>query len=172
MVRSERWMYANGHPNRLAAWLNRGWAAIASTGLGRGRLVTLEVRGRRSGRPITAPLIVADVHGERYLVAMLGERAQWVANVRAAGGRAILVHGRREPVQLEEVAPLDRAPILRRHLQVAPAARSFVPVDRHAPAGELERVAAGFPVFRIQPPTPTPVPGRNGGATSAHDSRA
>jgi deazaflavin-dependent oxidoreductase (nitroreductase family) len=154
MIRHQRWMYASGRPNRLAAFLNRGWAILASAGLGRDRLVTLEVRGRHSGRPISFPLIVADYDGERYLVAMLGEGAQWVANVRAAGGQAVLLHGRRERVQLAEVAPGDRAPILKRHLQVAPAARSFVPVERHASVAEFDRVAAGFPVFHIQPVTP------------------
>ena len=154
MIRSERWMYANGHPNRIAAALNRGWAAIAAVGLGRDRLVTLEVQGRQSGRPISLPLIVADHDGERYLVAMLGENAQWVANVRAACGDVVLLHGRREMVHLAEVAPGDRGPIVRRHLQVAPAARSFVPVDRHASIGAFDRVAARIPVFQIQPATP------------------
>ncbi len=150
MYRHERWMYRGGHPNRLAAVLNGLWARVASAGLGRGRLVTLEVRGRTSGRPLSLPLIVADHAGSRYLVAMLGERADWVVNVRAAGGRAFLRDGRREPILLEEVDPSERAPILRRHLEVAPAARSFVPVRPDAALEDFERVAAQFPVFRIR----------------------
>jgi deazaflavin-dependent oxidoreductase (nitroreductase family) len=63
-------------------------------------MATLEVRGRRSGRQRSFPVMVADYDGERYLVAMLGAQANWVANVRAAGGQAILSHGRRETVQL------------------------------------------------------------------------
>ena len=151
VYRNERWMYRAGRPNRVAAVLNRGWALLAGAGLGPGRLVTLEVRGRRSGRSIAFPLLVADWEGERYLVAMLGERAGWVANVRAADGHAMLRHGRRQAVHLEEVAPEARAPILRRHLQVAPAARSFVPVEHRASLDEFEPVAALFPVFRIRP---------------------
>lgn len=154
-------MYAQGRPNRVAGVLNRGWALLASAGLGPRHLVTLEVRGRRSGRAISCPLIVADWEGERYLVAMLGERAAWVANVRAAGGQAILRHGDRDAVRLEEIAPGARAPILRRHLQVAPAARSFVSVDHRAPLAEFEPIAAQFPVFRISPredPAPGGIP--------------
>jgi hypothetical protein len=45
---------------------------------------------------------------------MLGEGVIWVAIVRAADGRAVLRHGRREAVRLEEVDPGARAPILRR----------------------------------------------------------
>ena len=143
-------MYREGRPNGLAAALNRAWAIVGAAGLGPSRLVTLEVRGRQSGRVISFPLVAATVGGERYLVSMLGEGTSWVANVRAAGGQAVLRQGRRERVQLVEVAPGGRAPILRRYLELAPAARSFVPVDRHAPLAEFERIAAQFPVFRIR----------------------
>jgi hypothetical protein len=51
-------------------------------------LVTLEVRGRRTGRLISFPLVMVDYQGERYLVAMLGEGTNWVSNVREAGGQA------------------------------------------------------------------------------------
>jgi deazaflavin-dependent oxidoreductase (nitroreductase family) len=150
MHRHERWMYASGHPNRMASLLNRGWAAIGATRLGRDRVVTIEVTGRRSGRAMAVPLIVADHEDGRYLVAMLGERAHWVANVRAAGGVVVLRRrGERQQVRLEEVPPELRGPIIRRHLAVAPAARSFVPVDRRAPVAAFDRIAGQVPVFRI-----------------------
>jgi len=147
-------MYRGGHPNRVAALLNRGLAMIGSAGLWPNRLVALEVRGRRTGRLISFPLMMADYQGERYLVAMLGEGANWAANVRAAGGLAVLRHGRREAVRLEEVDPRARAPILRRYLQVAPGARPHVPVDRRAPLAEFEQIAARYPVFRIRAKRP------------------
>ena len=130
--------------------LNRGWAIAGSAGLWPNRLVTLEVRGRRTGRLTSFPLMVADYEGERYLVAMLGEGANWVSNVRAAGGHAVLRHGRREAVRLEEVDARDRAPILRRYLDIAPGARPHVTVDRRAPLAELERIAPDYPVFRVR----------------------
>ena len=54
-------------------------------------------------------------------------------------------------VYLEEVEPGDRAPILRRYLEVAPGARPHLPVDRHAPLAEFERIADQYPVFWIIP---------------------
>ena len=129
--------------------MNRGWAIVGKAGLWPNRLVTLEVRGRRSGRVVSFPLMVADYEGERYLVAMLGEDAQWVANVRAAGGQAVLRRGRQEAVQLEEVDPSVRAPILQRYLPVAPGGRAHIPVDRRAPLEQFEQIAAQYPVFRI-----------------------
>src|SRR6266542_322695 len=97
--RFDRWMYRSGRPNRLARLLNRISAIQFSAGiLAPNHWVTLEVPGRRTGRLISFPLVVADYEGERYLVAMLGQNVNWVRNVRAAGGRAVLRHGRREPV--------------------------------------------------------------------------
>ncbi|HEU4946830.1 MAG TPA: nitroreductase/quinone reductase family protein [Kribbella sp.] len=143
-------MYRGGRPNGLARLLNRIAAIQHSTGLVLpNRLVTLEVPGRRTGRLISFPLVVADYQGERYLVAMLGQETNWVRNVRAADGHAQLRHGRREAVRLEEVEPGARAPILRRYLAVAPGGRAHIPVDRHAPVEAFEQIAAQYPVFHI-----------------------
>jgi hypothetical protein len=146
---TRRRLYAGGRPGGLARVLNRGQAALHSAGIWPKRLATLEVAGRRSGRRISLPVVIADYEGERYLVSMLGERAGWVANARAAGGRALLRHGRREQVRLEEVAPAERAPVLRRYLEVAAGARAHFPVERRAPLSEFEAIAPDYPVFRV-----------------------
>jgi F420H(2)-dependent quinone reductase len=65
-------------------------------------LTTLEVIGRKSGRTILLPVVIAIHDGERYLVSMLGESVQWVQNVRASGGKAVLPGGGREDVLLED----------------------------------------------------------------------
>lgn len=151
-ARSLRWMYAKGRPNRLAAGMNRFWAWVSALGVWPNRMVTLEVPGRRSGRTTTLPLVVARCEGERYLVSMLGVKADWVANVRANQFRAMLRHGRRERVQLTEVPSVERAPIIRRYLEVAPGARPHIPVDRRASLSEFERIAADYPVFKVESP--------------------
>jgi deazaflavin-dependent oxidoreductase (nitroreductase family) len=134
----------------VARLLDRGTAALSARGTGPEYLVALEVPGRRSGRIVSLPLVVADVDGERYLVSMLGEESNWVRNVRAAGGEVTLRHGRREEVRLEEVvAPDLRAPVLKAYLRRASNASAHVPIDEDAPLAEFERVAPGFPVFRI-----------------------
>jgi deazaflavin-dependent oxidoreductase (nitroreductase family) len=114
------------------------------------RAAALEIPGRRSGRVISFPVAIADFEGERYLVSMLGKDVNWVRNLQAAGGLAVLRHGRRESVRLEEVEPGARAPILRRYLQVTPGARPHMPVDWRAPLAEFARIAADYPVFRIR----------------------
>ena len=107
-----RWMYRGGRPNRLARIMNRISALVFARGVARDYLVTLEVTGRRSGRRISLPLVMAVMDGQRYLVSMLGEKAAWVQNVRAENGKAILEHGRREEVRLEEIPIEQRAPVL------------------------------------------------------------
>jgi hypothetical protein len=107
------------------------------------------VTGRRSGRLISLPLVMAIVDDRRYLVSMLGENVAWVRNIRAASGKAVLQHGRREEVRLEEVPTGQRAPVLKAYLQRAPGARPHVAVDKDAPLSEFERIAATIPVFRV-----------------------
>ena len=152
-----RWMYRDGRPNLFARVQNRVSALAFSAGIWPRRVATLEVRGRRSGRLISFPVVIAEFGGERYLVSMLGERSNWPRNVRAADGRAFLRHGRREGVTLVEVDPGARAPILRQYVAVAPGARPHIPVDRHADLDKFERVAADFPVFRITTSHDAPV---------------
>ena len=144
-----RWLYRGQRPNWIARIVNRASAAAASSGVASNYLVTLEVTGRKSGRIFSLPLVMAIVDGQRYLVSMLGDNVQWVHNVRAAGGKAVLRHGRREEIRLEEVPAGQRAPILKAYLQRAPGARPHVPVNKDAALSEFEKIAAAIPVFRV-----------------------
>jgi hypothetical protein len=153
-----RSLYRGGRPSWFARLQNRVSAVAFAVGIWPARLAALEVRGRRSGRVISFPVVIADYGGERYLVSMLGERANWVRNVRAARGRAVLEHGRREEVCLEEVPIGERAPILRRYVAVAPGARPHILIDRTAPTEDFERIASAVPVFHIMSTEPKAPP--------------
>ena len=144
----KQWLYRGQRPGWIAKILNRMWANAASKNVMENGLVALEVIGRRSGRVVSFPLVMVTVDGQRYLASMLGE-SQWVRNVRAAGGKAVLRSGGREDVQLEEIPANQRAPVLRAYLNAAPGARPHVPVDKDAPLAEFEKIAAEFPVFRL-----------------------
>lgn len=146
----KRWMYRGGRPNILTRIINKGWAIIHSSGIAPNWLVTLEVVGRQSGKTISFPLAMLVIEEDRYLVSMLGEDANWVKNVRAAGGKARLVHGIRENVTLEEVDVTLRAPIIKMYLHYAPGARPHIPVDKDAPLADFEEIASEFPVFKIE----------------------
>lgn len=145
-----RWMYRGGHPNALARFMNGGSALIYGLGISPNYLVTLEVVGRRSGKVISFPLVMTVLDGNRYLVSMLGNDANWVHNLAAAGGNARLRHGGSEDVRLVEVDTRQRAPILKAYLRHAPGARPHMPVDKDAPIAEFEKIAAHYPVFRVE----------------------
>ena len=147
----KKWQYRGGRPQRWSRIENRLWAIAFAAGLMPNRAGALEVRGRKSGKIISFPVAIARYRGERYLVAMLGEKTNWVLNARAADGRAVLRHGRREEVRLVEDFSDQRAEILRRYLKVAPGARPHFPVDHRAPVEEFERIVDRYPVFRITP---------------------
>lgn len=149
----KRWMYAGGRPNRLSRALNAlsAWQYAHGVLTLGGRGVTLEVRGRVSGRPVRLPLVLVRTGGRRYLVSMLGPSAQWVRNVRADDGRAVLHAPRPERVRLVEVPVGERAPVIRRYLELAPGARPHLPVDRRDPLERVAEVAADVPVFRVEP---------------------
>jgi deazaflavin-dependent oxidoreductase (nitroreductase family) len=148
-----RAMYAGGRGNATARRFARVWAVVLGAGLQPKRWVTLEVPGRRSGRLTRFPLGMADWQGNWYLVSMLGEDCNWVRNVRAAGGRVTIRHGRARACQLVEVPVAERAPILKRYLQKVPGARPHLPVDRTAPLSEFEAIADRYPAFRVEPAT-------------------
>jgi len=84
---------------------------------------------------------------------MLGDSANWVKNIRAADGVAILRRGRDEPVRLEEVAIEDRPPIIRRYAEVAPGGRPHLKLPRNASIDQCKALAPQTPVFRITPLT-------------------
>lgn len=147
----QHWFYRGGRPNRPARLLDRVTAAIYARGVRPDYLAALEVRGRHSGRMIRFPLVMVVVGGERYLVSMLGQNANWVRNLKATGGEATLLHGRREEVRLEELEVDRRASVLETYVKRAPNARAHLPVPKDAPLAEFERVAPRFPVFRVVP---------------------
>jgi deazaflavin-dependent oxidoreductase (nitroreductase family) len=136
-------------PSAITKLFNRIFGFFASTGLTPGRNIMLEVKGRRSGEPRSVPVNIVDYEGQRYLVSPRGE-SEWVRNVRAAGGRAVLRHGKRESVRLEELPSTERAPIIQKYLREnAMSTKQHFGIDPKSGIAEFERISALHPVFRI-----------------------
>lgn len=116
-------------------------------------LPVLVVPGRRSGRPRRTPLTVHERGGERFVLGGF-PAADWIRNVRAAGGRAVLeTDGVAEPVRLVELAAAEAEPVLREWPQVSPDGvgmmRDAGVVTGTTPDALAE--AAGIcPVFRVE----------------------
>ncbi len=145
----KRSIYSGNRPNWIAKLLNNFWGRMHSAGLAPENWVSLEVKGRKSGKMISFPIVIALHDGQSYVVSMLGDDAQWVKNVRADQGTAYIQRQGRKEVQLDEIAVNQRAPILKAYLQQAPGARPHMPVDKDAPLAEFEAIAEQFPAFHI-----------------------
>ena len=112
----------------------------------------LEVRGRTSGEQRRVPVNLLTVGNQRYLVAPRGE-TQWVRNLRASGGEATLLLGRRrEEVAATELADEEKPPLLRAYLKrwKAEIGVFFKGVGPDSSDEELLRIAPGYPVFRLR----------------------
>jgi deazaflavin-dependent oxidoreductase (nitroreductase family) len=128
--------------NRFVSW-------VASIGLTPSKTVTLEVKGRRSGQVRSTVVNWVEHEGERYFVSPRGE-AEWVRNVRAAGGEAVIRRRGRERVRLEEVASEQRAPMLKAYLgENVMTTQKHFGVDPKAELSEFEEISGKHPVFRI-----------------------
>lgn len=145
-----RWLYRSGRPDRFAKLQNSVSAVLFAAGVAPRRAAALGIRGRRSGRLIRFPVVLTEFGDQRYVVSMLGPNTNWIRNLAAADGHAELRHGLRETVHLAELDPEYRAPILKRYLRIAPGARPHFPIGPNAPLVEFERIAADFPVYRVE----------------------
>jgi hypothetical protein len=145
----KRTMYAGARPDARAKAIHRRFVSGPLP-----RLLpiaaVLDVKGRVSQATVRVPLVIVPYRRRWYLVSMLGQRANWVRNVRAAQGEAVLTHGRRRAVRLVEVAPEDRPPILKRYLLFAVSGRPHMPISWRAPLQDFAAIAADYPVFRVE----------------------
>jgi len=119
------------------------------------RFYLLTVRGRKSGRPRSIPIIVLSRGGERWLVAPYGERA-WVRNARAAGQVTLSRGYLREILAAREVGPEEAAPILKQYLSETPITRRFFDVTPESPLADFAYEAPRHPVFRLVEPASVP----------------
>ncbi|MGV1007291.1 MAG: nitroreductase/quinone reductase family protein [Dermatophilaceae bacterium] len=145
-----------------AAWyqrLNHVGIPLTSLGFAPHDAVTLVVRGRTTGKPRRTPILRTPYQGDDYLVALAGE-AQWVRNVRADSGRALVRRRGTRRVHLQELAPPDRTAViaeyLRRgrersgHAAAAKQAQSYFGLKPEPTLQEIEAIAPYYPVFRIR----------------------
>lgn len=98
----------------------------------------------------TTAVVIPTVAGERYVVSMFGTISDWVQNLEAANGDAVISHGASARVRLVTVAPDDRAPILQEYVRVASSGRKHFSLPIGAPLSEFAAIASQYPVYRIE----------------------
>jgi deazaflavin-dependent oxidoreductase (nitroreductase family) len=137
-------------PGRLDRVFNATVIRLTKLGISVWGSRILRVRGRSSGQWRTNPVNLLSHEGERYLVAPRGE-AQWVRNLRAAGGGELLVGRRVEPFTATELADEQKPAVLRAYLErwKFEVGRFFDGVGPDASDEKLLQIAGGYPVFRV-----------------------
>jgi hypothetical protein len=98
-----------------------------AAGIGPNQAATIEVRGRKTGWKISFPVVVVPHEGDRYLVAMLGDKTSWVRNVRALGRSGRVEVKRFLTLSVEVLAARQRNSAARLRVDVCVAHRR-VPV--------------------------------------------
>jgi hypothetical protein len=144
-----------------AGWYQRlNWlgALLTSVGLAPRDAVTLQVRGRTSGTLRRVPILRTRYQGNDYLVALAGQ-SQWVRNVRAARGAAVIRRGRARHVRLEELAPAARPDIIAEYLCAgrrrsgadanANQARFYFGLGPDPSIDDIRAIVDHYPVFRV-----------------------
>jgi deazaflavin-dependent oxidoreductase (nitroreductase family) len=136
-------------PAKLTQVMNGALGRLASLGLTPSHMITLKVKGRRSGETRSTVMNMVEYEGARYVVSPRGE-AEWVRNVRAAAGAAVIRHRGRRSVRLEEIPAEQRAPILKKYLgENAMSTKQHFGIDPKAEIAEFEAIAGRHPVFRV-----------------------
>jgi hypothetical protein len=97
-------------------------------------------------------VVIPTLAGHRYIVSMLGTISDWVHNIEAAHGDAVISHGGSVRVRLVLVPSGERAPILREYVRVASSGRKHFPLSVGAPLSDFAAIAAQYPVYRVEVP--------------------
>lgn len=139
-------------PYRKSPWrraLNAVVRPLARAGLTGPRTHLLTVPGRRTGRLWSTPVSIVEHDGARWLVAPYGDR-NWVQNARAAGSVELRRGRRREQLDVEELAPVEAVPVLRRYYELGRTTRPLFHVRLDSPHEEWLAEAPRHPVFRLR----------------------
>jgi hypothetical protein len=125
---------------------------LAGAGLGPKALHQVTVRGRKTGRTYSTPILVVETSGGRYWVGVFGE-TEMVKNARA-GGRLTLKRGRaHQDVRLREIPVSERVPYLRARaaLGINSNVRPYFDVTPQTSDAEFAAIADAHPVFKLEP---------------------
>ncbi|MEZ4520730.1 MAG: nitroreductase/quinone reductase family protein [Thermomicrobiales bacterium] len=135
-------------------WLAR---PIFRLGLNPDSTTLLEVKGRASGKTRRVALVMVSHDDQHYVVALAGE-SEWVRNVRAADGEAVLRRRTTLPVKLIELPVEERPPVIAAYLhrdgrEGSPAAgreaRYYFGLEPDPSLDNIADIAGHYPVFRV-----------------------
>jgi deazaflavin-dependent oxidoreductase (nitroreductase family) len=112
------------------------------------RSYLLTIRGCKTGRPRSNPVVPVEHNGRRWLVAPYGP-VSWVHNARAAGRVALTRRRDTREYAIREVPPEEAGPILKRYVRIATATRGYFLAAKDSPVKDFIAEADRHPVFEL-----------------------
>ena len=137
-------------PSGFTKWMNGVMGWMGGAGIGPKKMVSLTIKGRKSGQSRTVAVNIVEYDGKRYLVAPRGN-TEWSRNAIAAGGEAVIKRGKPEDVCLVEVSVAERVPIIQKYVEETAIVRKEFGVEPDSPIEEYQKIAEKHPTFRIDP---------------------
>jgi deazaflavin-dependent oxidoreductase (nitroreductase family) len=129
---------------------NRSVRALTRAGLSVAGSRVLRVRGRKSGEWRETAVNLLTLDGHRYLISPRGA-TQWVRNLRVYGEGELRVGRRTEAFTATELPDDVKLPVLREYLRKWgwEVGQFFDGMDKNSADADVEAIASGFPVFRL-----------------------
>lgn len=138
-------------PGALERLFNKAFGAAVGWGLGPQGYYLLQVKGRKTGRGYSVPVIVLEIGAAMFLVAPRG-RTQWVRNVEAAPDVTLVRGALRRAFRVFAVPDAEKAPVLRAYLErYRSVVQRYFPVAAGSPLEAFATIAARYPVFELGP---------------------
>lgn len=146
-----RFFYRGWRPTLFGRIYTRIFAWAVGRGYGSHLLISLRTTDHTTGRTHSHVLAPVNYAGERYLVSMLGDRSNWVQDIKAHPLAVLNTPRGATPVRLIDVPVPDRPAVIKAWCQVATSGRRHLPVQPDAPEQAFQAIAADYPVFRVDP---------------------
>ncbi|MBV8154370.1 MAG: hypothetical protein JOY98_08115 [Candidatus Eremiobacteraeota bacterium] len=145
-----RLFYRNRRPTRFGHLNSQIFCWGARLGLLPGLIVALEVRHREGGKPRQDAVVISSVAGDDFIVSMFGSISDWVHDLEASRGKAVIYRSARaHRVRLELVSVAERAPIIREFNRIASSGRKHLPLGIDPTLEECAALAPYHPAYRI-----------------------
>jgi deazaflavin-dependent oxidoreductase (nitroreductase family) len=134
--------------NSMVRFVNRVMIRLNRWGIAAPNSYVLTVHGRKTGKAYTAPVLLVEDRGQRWLVSPYGE-VSWVRNARAAGKVTLSRKGRSETLKIREASPQESAPILKQYITREGIVRPYFDVRPDSPLEAFVAEAPHHPVFQL-----------------------
>ena len=138
-------------PSAFERLFNKAFGAAVGWGLGPRGYYLLQVKGRKTGRVYSMPVIVLEIGAVMFLVAPRG-RTQWARNVEAAPDVTLVRGSLRRACRVLTVPDAEKAPVLRAYLdRYRSVVHRYFPVAAGSPLEAFAAIAVRYPVFELRP---------------------